>query len=444
MLLLDLARAGLLRRAHAGGEATWLWRGKHPRVDRALLALLARFDLHLEVGLAEDETVWIAAAIQERAPADAQQAFSGTGFRPEEAIRTCLGEFAEFQSWLYRPGDTGKHGDQRAVGSKAIDPWDVLGFAPTQRDGWQAFNATWQGYDRIPAPDAFDGEIAWTEATRLGDQSVFWVPSQLCFGRYGAQAVCADSGWRADTNGCAAGPTRMSALAHALLELVERDATGVWWYGRARRPSVSHAHVDALGRALSARAHMGQTVQLLDLTHDLEIPVVAAILADAGGNLLAIGFGCNFDPLRAIRAAYREMCQMELSITFAMRRVAQGGMAAQPEDRRLLDWLSAAGKLPHLLPDEAQVAHRSAAVMCDEERVVALVHERLRRAGLQACIVDLERPDIGVPAVRAFAPGLAHYKPRLGYKRLTDAPRALHWHDESFGPRNLSDLPLLI
>lgn len=447
-ILLDLARVGFVRRMNAGPpDAAWRWSGDHHTADRALLAMLARFDLHLEVGLAEDEAMWIAAAIQEHVGEDARQAFSGTGFHPENAIRTCLGEFAEFQSWLYRPGDSGKHCDRRALGERAINPWQVLGFAPAQRDRRTDLNATWQGYDSIPAPAAFDGDMDWTAASALSGGSTYWIPSQLCFGRYSQHAECVDKNWRSDSNGCAAGATRQQAVAHALLELVERDATGIWWYGRVRRSVVPRSVLEdePLCQALATRERLGQTVRLLDLTHDLEIPVVAAILADKDdGSLLALGFGCDVDRLRAVRSAYREMCQMELSIAFTKRRVAQAGEAARPEDRRLLDWLSTVGRLPHLQPDERLVARRSPNVACDEGQVVELVHERLRRAGLQAYIVDLQRPDIGVPAVRAFVPGLCHFKPRLGFPRLIEVPRMLRWRDAVFGPQDLNDVPLLI
>jgi len=444
---LDLAHIGFVQRINAGSsEAAWRWCGEHPAADRALLALLARFDLHLEVGLAEDEIVWVAAAIQEHASGDACEAFSGTGFRPDEAIRTCLGEFAEFQSSLYRPGDSGKRCDRRAFNGQTIDPWEVLGFAPVQRDGRLVFNAAWQGYDSIPEPDTFDGDIDWTAAEALADRSTRWLPSQICFGRYGERALCADRTWRCDSNGCAAGSTPQQALAHACLELVERDATGIWWYGGVRAPAVPRSLLegDPVGQALAARERMGQSVRLLDLTHDLEIPVIAAIIADKAGDLLALGFGCDVDRVRAVRSAYSEMCQMELSIAFAKRRVEQGGDAVRLEDCRLLDWVAKASHLPHLQPDERLVAPRSPDVACSDEQAVDLVRERLRRAGLEAYSLDLQRADIGVPAVRAFVPGLCHFKPRFGFRRLIDVPRALRWREAGFDVDELTDLPLLI
>jgi ribosomal protein S12 methylthiotransferase accessory factor len=295
-------------------------------------------------------------------------------------------------------------------------------------------------------PEAFDGEIDWTAARSLSDGATRWLPSQLCFGRYGVRAKCVDTAWRADSNGCAAGPTREKALAHALLELVERDATGIWWYGQVRRPAVPHRHLQdhALEEALKARTRLGQRVRLLGLTHDLEIPVVAAILTDADGSLQALGFGCDLAPARAIRSAYREMCQMELSIAFARHRVALAGEAARPEDRRLLTWLAEASTLPHLQPIEELAARSSSNDVLGDEQTIQLVCNRLRRAGLEAYAIDMERAEIGVPVVRAFVPGLCHYKPRLGFKRLIEVPRAPGWRDASFGQQDLSRLPLLI
>jgi ribosomal protein S12 methylthiotransferase accessory factor len=441
--LLDLARVSLVQPMNA--HSAWRWSGAHAGADRALLTLLARFDLHLEIGVSADDTVWIAAAIQEHGDAT-PAVFSGTGFAPDDAIRTCLGEFAEFQSWLYRPEDSARRCDTAALDAPVIDPWDVLGFAPTQRERRHAFNTACVGYDAIPAPDAFDGATEWTAVEALADRSRRWLPSQICFGRYGERSDCADRTWRADSNGCAAGPTHHGASARALLELVERDATGIWWHGRIRRPAVPRSELDndPVSQALAARARMGHQVRLLDLTHDLEIPVVAAILADADGALLALGFGCHVDRVRAVRSAYRELCQMELSIAFAKQRVARDGDAARPEDRRLLDWLAKVGPLPHLRQDEDLVARRAPTVASDDEHTIALVCERLRRARIAAYVRDLQRPEIGVPAVRAFAPGLCHFKPRFGFKRLTEVPRALRWRDTGFEPGDMSDLPLLV
>jgi ribosomal protein S12 methylthiotransferase accessory factor len=444
----DLARLGFVHAVENGlAGRSWRWNGTQPAGDRALLALLARFDLDLEVGLAADDVVWIAAAVARPVAGQASgHAFCGTGFGPAEAVRASLGEFAETQSWLYRPDDGGRRCNRRALGAAALDPWHILGFSQEQRARRVDLNEAWRDYDSIPQPSAFGGEIDWSAVEALSDRSVRWLPSQVCFGRYAERAQIAGDGWRADSNGCAAGRTFESAVSRALLELVERDATGIWWYGRISRPALARSIVedDPLDGALARRAQMGQQAWLLDLTHDLEIPVVAAILADQAGALLALGFGAEVDSLRAARSAYREMCQMELSVALVRRRAGQMGEAARPEDRRLLHWMSAASieRLPHLRPATGLTARMIAAQY--DAGVSGFILERLYRAGLEAFAIDLQRPDIGIPAIRAFVPGLCHFKPRLGHRRLIDVPRALHWRDPDFNTRDLNETPLLI
>jgi ribosomal protein S12 methylthiotransferase accessory factor len=394
--------------------------------DRRLLALLARFDLHLQIGRTLDGQAWIAVAPWELRDGAAGDVFSGVGFAPADAVRSCLGEFAEFQSWLFRPGDVAA---RRSVEDSArlIDPWSVLGFSGTQRAQSQA-----PSYDDIPSPATFAGEIDCSEAACLNDSLAAWVPSQLCFGRYAG-------GWRNDSNGCAAGTTPEHARLAALLELIERDATGIWWYGGCRRPQVDCACLDRpdVSTAIAARRETGRQVTLLDLTHDLRVPVVAAILLDRGGRLLALGVGCKMTLGEAAASAYLEMCQMELSVALVKQRAEH---MASEDDRRLLDWLRDVdvARFPHLTPapDREPAPAR--------EQTFDGIVAQLLSAGLQTYSVDLQRADIGIPAVRLFVPGLCHFKPRLGHARLVKVPKALGWRGADFSARDLNPTPLLI
>ena len=119
--------------------------------DRRLLALLSMFDLKLQLGRSLDGSAWIAAAVREPGDGTDGDAFSGAGFEPDDAIRSCLGEFAEFQSWLFRPDDATRRG---ADAARVIDPWSVLGFSDRQRSDCDAS----AGCDDIPSVETFAGE----------------------------------------------------------------------------------------------------------------------------------------------------------------------------------------------------------------------------------------------------------------------------------------------
>jgi ribosomal protein S12 methylthiotransferase accessory factor len=386
--------------------------------DGRLLALLSAFDLKLQLGRALDGRAWIAAAVWEPRDGTDGDVFGGAGFQPADAIRSCLGEFAEFQSWLFRPGDATRHG---AAATRTIDAWTVLGFSERQRA---------EGCDDIPDRATFAGEIDWSRATCLNDGLAWELPAQLCFGRH-AQRMRSRSPWRSDSNGCAAGKTPGDARRAALLELIERDAAGIWWYGRCRRPGVGLARFDTpeLKAALEARRQSGQALHLLDLTHDLRVPVVAAVLLQ-GGRLSGLGFGCKPSLEAAAVSAYLELCQMELSIAIARQRAGR-------EDEPLLRWLEGLGvdEQPHLQPANSDA-------MLAREPVFDDLVQRLLSIGLRTYAVDLTRADIGIPAVRLFAPGLCHDKPRLGHQRLVTVPRALGWREPGFSAADLNQTPL--
>src|SRR5262249_21896023 len=116
-----------------------------------------------------------------------------------------------------------------------------------------------------------------------------------------------------DSNGCAAGVTAAEAIAHGLLELIERDAAALWWYTRSRRPAVD---LDAFGPPLVERLRAlfraaGRTFWALDLTTDLGVPVFAALSAreDDPVEDIIYGFGADLDPAAALEKALLEMNQ---------------------------------------------------------------------------------------------------------------------------------------
>jgi ribosomal protein S12 methylthiotransferase accessory factor len=252
-------------------------------------------------------------------------------------------------------------------------------------------------------------------------------------------AVLLAEGGPADSNGLAAGADRRAAERAALLELAERDAVAIWWYGRVTRPSVALRALDAAG-AGDLRGWLDGRVRrswLLELTNDLGIPVVAALSSGPDGSGIAYGFAAGRALPDAALAATLEMLQSEISLDLAARRAARRGQAEGPAGRFLL-WSRAADvrRLPFLLPDSAQPA-----APCREGEPAGLIAAGL---GAPALIVDLDRPGDARPVVRAFAPGLRPWRPRFGRGRLESVPRRLGWAAAPVDERSVGGDVILI
>jgi ribosomal protein S12 methylthiotransferase accessory factor len=240
-----------------------------------------------------------------------------------------------------------------------------------------------------------------------------------------ANVLLAGDGTLTDSNGLAAGTTRPDAEQRAVLELVERDAVAIWWYGRIRRPSLPLSILENGGGALRdwlERRHQRRHTWLLDLTHDLGIPVVAALSADPDGRGIAYGFAARPHVTDAAISAVLEMLQSEISLTLAARRAVKTGSPGGPAGR-LLVWSrsTAVGQLPFLLPCEDARRVVPAPANVDPLKAVAA---RGRRPVL---FVDLDRPGDGLSVVRALIPGLRPWRPRFCRGRLVSVPRRLGW-----------------
>lgn len=330
---------------------------------------------------------------------------SGKGLSKKEAFEGCVGEGIEHLSRLewYNEALTRGTADMVAhgLGGRALS-------ALLEQQGLDA--------------EADQIEFDWIAALRLSDNSEVFVPADLCLRRVPGRLVRELPS--AISSGCAAGPTHEAAIVAALLELIERDAAALWWKGGRRTRAVSletlaQAEVTSLMDQLRAGSK-GRTSWLLDITTELEIPCFAAVSFNAEGRGFASGLAAGLDPKDAIRRAVLELCQIELGhhIVDAKRQV-RGNAALNEADRRKLlrsqtidanrcDRLQPAG-LPRDFVDQnlSEVAEN-----------IEFIVRALGRSGIEPIIVDLTRPFLGVPVVRALAPGLQPFPSKVTTARL--------------------------
>jgi ribosomal protein S12 methylthiotransferase accessory factor len=169
-------------------------------------------------------------------------------------------------------------------------------------------DATYAALDRLE-PFAPERAMPWVWGYSLRDERPILVPQRIAYYSTGTPG---DRFVDECSNGCASGGSLEEAILFGLLELIERDAFLLGWYGAA-----DLTEIDLTGAATpSARAmldrseFLGYRVRLFDNRIDLPIPAVTAVgeRLDGGPGLLVFAAGASLDPATAIEGALDEIC----------------------------------------------------------------------------------------------------------------------------------------
>lgn len=340
---------------------------------------------------------------------------SGKGFDAVRAVLACLGEATEISSWACQPGDVA--GAIRAVPAGAvIDATDVLGFSTRQIENRARLNRAWHGWDAIPPTDRLTDPGYFVQVRSFDGKRTAFCPAFLCYGRFGDVAH-GDASLNVDSNGCAAGPTPAEARTRALLELVERDATGIWWHGGAVRMRLGPARLPALQTHIQRHRHdTGRRLWLLDISSFRAARTVAAISCEDSGEGLAIGFGAGLSLEEAARSAFLEVVQSEAAmLAHDVRAERPGSSKASDGDCRMARWKRFADVRNFRF---AIGAHDDGPDGSGEGSVRELLEEIRDVCGQEVWFADLTRLEIGIPVAKAICGGLAHFKPRWGCRRI--------------------------
>ncbi|MGU7770117.1 TOMM precursor leader peptide-binding protein [Burkholderia sp. MR1-5-21] len=348
---------------------------------------------------------------------------SGKGRTDEQARVSALCEALERFSSVHQGDEATVTGSIEALladpacDAAPIHVNDLQQFSDRQFEDRDAINVL-TGDVRKQVPPRFTARdvIDWTPAWSLVTGARRLVPLSYCYAET-PESAQAGVACVHNPNGCAAGSCIEEAILQGTLELIERDAVAIWWYNQIPRPGIDLSsfedpYFDALVQEYET---LGWRMWALDITHDLGVPAVAALAENPVEGRFSIGFGCHPDARIAVQRALTEVNQL----------LDLAADAPHPWDRAMLS------DTGFLYPaNGVRCTTRSAWQPIDAatlSEAIAHCAARIASAGMDVLVVDKTRPDIGLSVAQVIAPGLCHFWPRFGARRLYSVPVALGW-----------------
>jgi ribosomal protein S12 methylthiotransferase accessory factor len=380
---------------------------------------------------------------------DLRSGSSGKGTCDAQARASGLCEGLERYSAVYHGDEPRRPARFVDLGDDAIHPNACMLFSDRQYRERDAWNARSSRYNWVPLPFDPEATIDWTPIWSLTRNRPCYLPTSYCYFQCPyplEQAYCASC-----SNGNAAGNTLEEAILQGFLELVERDSVALWWYNRARRPGVDLDSFEDpyLGRLRAFLKKRGRDLWALDLTADLNIPAYVALSRRTDGpeEQILFGLGAHLDPRLALLRAVTEMNQM---LSTVLREPHEDVPVEKLfTDRETVAWLKTAtlANQPYLVPVDGPP--RTAAAHprpgTDDLREDVLACQALVEGqGMEMLVLDQTRPDIGLPVVKVFVPGLRHFWARFASGRLYDVPVQLGWLPGPLAEDQLNPIPMFL
>jgi ribosomal protein S12 methylthiotransferase accessory factor len=272
--------------------------------------------------------------------------------------------------------------------------------------------------------------LLWVEGFDLIGEEPVWVPYELVHTDYRFPMPLGTGCFQSSSNGLASGNHVLEAISHGICEVVERDATTLWF--QLVEESIVTTRIDldsvddVLCRAILQRyADAGVGVAVWETTTDLAIPAFLCRIAELeSGPLRSVssgdGMGCHPDRRVALLRALTEAAQSRLTwISGARDDPRPEDYDGSPEAlRRTLESMVVRGPMRRFCEGPSFVGQTF-------EADIAWQLDRLQTAGITRVIcVDLTKPECGIPVVRVIIPGLEGIGDWAGFADYLPGSRA--------------------
>jgi len=273
-----------------------------------------------------------------------------------------------------------------------------------------------------------DRRIPWIEGWDLMAGEPTWVPYETVHANYTLPRPPGSGCFWATTNGLASGNHTLEATSHGICEVVERDAATLWCHLPRERQDRTRLDLESVDdrpcrEVLDRFSWAGVAVAVWEATTDTSFPTFICEVAERDLNPFrpigaAWGIGCH--PARgvALLRALTEAAQSRLTLIAGSREDIPRG-----QYERVLGPDVQVRERAYIEVQGPMRAFRDAPTWEAEtfEEDVAWELERLKTIGVErVVVVNLTKPDIGIPVVRVVIPGLEG--PGFGESVATYAP----------------------
>jgi ribosomal protein S12 methylthiotransferase accessory factor len=273
------------------------------------------------------------------------------------------------------------------------------------------------------APPSDDETFPWIEGLDLVSGDAVLVPLEAAVLSDGRAPVR----WWQSTDGLASGNVFWEATLHGLTERIERDAMTLWTLRDDRRVESRCVAVSAfddpeLTRLDRIVTEAGFRLRLFDVTSDLGIPVIFAVISPVPNGHedkwkhfdLTAGSGCHPEPARAAIRALTEAAQSRLTTIAAARDDFEPARYAAKLAGDLLTYVRATPR-PHPVTSPEPIGPRTG--------WIDTMVERMKRGGAnEVIVVPLETGENDFAVAKVFAPDLENPP---GDRARTFGPRAV-------------------
>jgi YcaO-like protein with predicted kinase domain len=269
--------------------------------------------------------------------------------------------------------------------------------------------------DRLPAMRGSRYQpglpILWVESFNLVDDIGFWLPYEVVHTFYAHPTPAGSGCFAQSSNGLASGNHYLEAVAHAICECVERDASSLWHHqGKAQRDATK-LDLDTIDDEccveLLAKLEMADlTVTAWNTTSDTSIPSFECVVLDKTQADVHPGLGAGCHPSKSIALvrAITEAVQVRTTYIAGSRDDLTHAEFGDDElEQRNHAFRDLVGSVPGKVDFRQLETHEFASF----EQDVDWLLQQLGVVGIdQVLCVDLSKASIDIPVVRVVIPGL--------------------------------------